>query len=70
MLRNVLFVLVVSLIGACLSACAPSGLYARIETAQTGRIWVVKGGDLYRCADAAPEGGPPQPLCVRTPISN
>jgi hypothetical protein len=58
--------ILVLLLGGCVT---PNGLYSHVETSTNPRIWVVKGTEVFRCADGAAENAPPQPICVRAPTS-
>lgn len=44
-------------------ACSP---LTGIVTSDERRVWVTRGSDLYRCADAALADEPPRPVCMRT----
>jgi hypothetical protein len=47
------------------SACSPAvGMVASTEK----RVWMVKGEEVYRCADGAQQDQPPKPICVRAPL--
>jgi hypothetical protein len=41
------------------------GLYSSDES----RIWVVRGDEVFRCADGAAPEQPPKPVCVRAPMT-